>query len=484
MKKTKQNVSAGIILLSCLLLGCVNSKNVSTGHDKSSFISVNSRYARYFETGDKKTWVPVMINIIIPDGDEEKVFSTMEGYFRDFSSNGGNAARIWISSPFLEIEDEQIGKYNPVKLQRIDRLLSIADKYGVRIKFTLQHIRTINPDQNRNNSWSNRSFYSVQKGGKFQDMKDFINSPQGKKVYLDRVRVLSKKYKNDPRVFSWELWNEMDAVNAKDWFPFSQEILDSVKAMFPKQLVIQTLGSLHSKDADERYEKMFTLKNNEYISLHRYLDPGHDWGQYDLVREPADLIASTAVRFAYRDNLVTPVVMNEIGAVEENHKGPSKLYPIDSVGVLIHDMVFAPYFSGAAGCGSMWHWNVYVDHQHLWFQYKRFTNATREFDPAEEQFKPFFLERNSMRIYGLKGKKHTIAWCRDTRNNWQTELANGIAPEVRNDFSIGLQEMQTANAKDVRAYDPWKDSWSKLTPQSGRVVVPPFLRSVVIVLDN
>ena len=45
----------------------------------------------------------------------------------------------------------------------------------------------------------------------------------------------------------------MDAVDSKDWLPFTQEILDFRKQLFPRHLVTQTLGSLHSKDAADRY---------------------------------------------------------------------------------------------------------------------------------------------------------------------------------------------------------------------------------------
>jgi hypothetical protein len=103
-------------------------------------------------------------------------------------------------------------------------------------------------------SWSNRSILSDRNGGTFTGIKQYINSPEGRKNYLNRTRALSVRYKDERQIFSWELWNEMDAVDGEDWLPFSKEILDSVKILFPNHLVAQTLGSLHSADADRRYE--------------------------------------------------------------------------------------------------------------------------------------------------------------------------------------------------------------------------------------
>ncbi len=98
-------------------------------NQKSEFVRISTKYPAYFETTNNQTWVPVMINYVVPGGDDESaVFTTIEKYFRNFSTNGGNAMRIWISSPFLEIEDEKAGQYSPNKFARIDKLLQLAQK--------------------------------------------------------------------------------------------------------------------------------------------------------------------------------------------------------------------------------------------------------------------------------------------------------------------------------------------------------------------
>lgn len=222
--------------------------------------------------------------------------------------------------------------------------MQLAEKYQIRIKFTLQHIRTITAVEARQ-PWANSTILSADNGGPFTGIKEYINTAKGKKYYLNRVRALAEKYKNNKQIFGWELWNEMDAVDSKDWFPFTTEVLDSVKALFPHHLVTQTLGSLHSKDAADRYEQFFGLQNNPYVSLHRYIDPGKDWSQYDDITRPVDSMIFHAMQFAQSNVQNKPIVFNEIGAVEANHAGPSKLYQIDTAGVLIHDMIFAPSFA-------------------------------------------------------------------------------------------------------------------------------------------
>lgn len=471
-----------LFFLSIVLVSFTCQKKSIRNDRKAEFIKISSKNPRYFETTDGRPWIPVMINFIIPNGEENEVYKIVDLYFKHFAENGGNAMRIWISSPFLEIEDTKVGEYNQTKFNRIDSILSLAAKYGIRIKFTLQHIRSIKPDVGRG-SWSNRAFMAVENGGPFKGIADYVNSPEGKKVYLNRVRALSERYKDNRQVFSWELWNEMDAIDDGDWFVFSTEILDSVKLLFPNHLVAQSLGSMHSLDADKRYEKILTLKNDEYITVHRYLDPGNDWGQYYHVHGPIDLLISNAIQFVYRPEDIKPVVANEHGAVEGNHAGSSKLYPLDTKGVLIHDMIFTPFFCGASGCGSMWHWDSYVEKQNLWYHYKRFNSIIKGLDPIEEKFTPFTFTQDSVRCYGIRGTKTIMIWCRDATNNWKTELQQGIPPEIRKDMSVELAVTGKSKYSSAKVYDPWTDKWTVVKIRNGKVTLPPFIRSTVLVLS-
>jgi hypothetical protein len=223
------------------------------------------------------------------------------------------------------------------------------------------------------------------------------------------------------------------------------------------------------------------LKNNGYITVHRYLDPGTDWNQYEYVHGPIDLLISQAIQFVYHPDVLKPVVPNEHGAVEGNHAGPSKLYSKDTTGIFIHDMIFAPFFCGASGCGSMWHWDSYVDRQNLWYHYRRFNSAIRDIDPGKEKFSPFTFRDDAVRYYGLKGEKTTMIWCRDARSNWMTELRDDIPPEVRKDVILDLPESEKS-CFSAKVHDPWKDKMTNIQVQNNRIMLPPFTRSLVVIL--
>lgn len=446
------------------------------------FIRVSKEYPRYFENSDGKTWIPVTINYIIPNGRDSDVFRDVKKYFKHFSANGGNSIRIWISSPFLEIEDQKVGVYDSVKFARIDSVISLAREYGLHIKFTLQHIRTIQSVARPGFGWANRAFMSEEQGGPFKGIKEYVNTPQGRTAYLDRVRALANRYRNTKVIFGWELWNEMDAVNA-DWYDFTAEMLDSVHELFPNQLVLQSLGSMFNPAGIRNYKQLLTLDNNDYICMHRYLDMGAKFGQLPIVRAPIDSLVVEAMDSVYVPEVVKPVVFDEIGATAPDFTGPSALYEKDTAGVLAHDMIFAPFFCGAAGCGSMWYWNDYVEKNNLWYHYRRFQHMISGVDPVAEHFTPFSFCKDSVRCYGLKGMHTTMIWCRDATNNWESELVGNIIPKERTDFSFPEKVAGKRDFNKAKIYDPWKDSWEEAHIGRGQVEVPAFTRSVVVVLQ-
>jgi hypothetical protein len=171
----------------------------------------------------------------------------------------------------------------------------------------------------------------------------------------------------------------------------------------------------------------------------------------------------------------------ESGAVEPSHAGPFKLYAKDREGILLHDVLFAPFFSGAAGAGQIWHWDSYVDKNNLWRHFARFAAAVKDIDPPSEQFTPSQLAHPRLRVYALKGRRTLLLWCRDSENNWRTELEQGMAPQLCADFKLDLAEL-IGQSRPARAsiYDPWKDLWSESTLQGSKVSLPPFTRSLVV----
>ncbi|MBK8504617.1 MAG: hypothetical protein IPL46_21860 [Saprospiraceae bacterium] len=223
---------------------------------------------------------------------------------------------------------------------------------------------------------------------------------------------------------------------------------------------------------------MMLLPGNEVAQVHRYLDLG---AKMEICQAPMDNICASAIQELLSYHPAKPVILAETGAVEPGHAGPSKYYPLDTAGILLHDILFAPFFSGSAGAGMSWHWESYVHKNNLWYHYQRFSEASEGIDPIEEAFVPSIIATDSLRIYQLRGKKTNLLWLRDSNNTWQSELDHGIPAQTRQGVQLLAADLGIStlpNSMDV--YDPWQNIWSKISRDDLRFRLPDFKRSIIV----
>jgi hypothetical protein len=149
--------------------------------------------------------------------------------------------------------------------------------------------------------------------------------------------------------------------------------------------------------------------------------------------------------------------------------------------MMAHDVTFAPFFTGAAGTGQTWWWNQALRQPNQWHHFARFARAVEGIDPPAEHFEPVMVRHPRLRVYLLKGRGTLLAWCRDGKNDWHSELELGEAPEQLTGLTLDLSGQVKADAvAAARAYSPWDDTWTDLKVDGSTVVLPPFKRSVVV----
>jgi len=493
--RTLFKVSLFLVLTTVITSIFAQVKNRAGNHRmEEDFIRVSSTHPRYFETTGGKTWIPVGMNYIVgaitnldtftarqqflwkPEDltkTADEWFKELERDFKTMRENGINMLRFWGPTDFLEPEDTRIGIYNPQKFARIDSVLSIAKRNGIRIKFTLDVSRHFNPQT----KIFYKRLYGKSDGGPFSTFSGYLDSELGRTLYLNRAKAFANRYKDNPTIYCWELWNEINAISDNaDWFTFTKVMLDSFKLVFPHQLSAQSMGSYDRETEIEKYERYLTLANNDEICVHQYVNELE--GLFPICRGPIATMVEESVRMINKKENVNPLSMNEVGAVKPGHSGPHDyLYSRDKEGVILHDFIFTPFFCGTAGSGYNWHPH-YIKMHNLWYHYKRFNKAIEGFDPIEEMAVPFKMEADGINFYGLKGKKHSLIWCRDLRNDYKTELYEGKIPVERTHVILPVR------CKKAKAYDPWKDKWSSPEIKNGQVMIPDFKRDIVLNILN
>ncbi|MCB0685370.1 MAG: cellulase family glycosylhydrolase, partial [Saprospiraceae bacterium] len=381
----KKVFSTSILIIPIMAMVMLTSckKEFENEEPEVRHIVVNAQNQHYFSYTDGKPYIPVGINMINPSGKNlsspDLAFEEIETWMKNLSENGGNYIRIWLSQSFWDIE-EKAGVYNEDKAKRIDRFIELARKYQLHIKITFEHFRSITTEENPQ-PWATKFAYHTSNGGPLDSIGQYLSTAQGKSLFLNKIDFYKNRYGEDQIFFGLELWNEMNAmVGPEDetFFHWNEDMLAAVKTRFPSLLVMQSLGSFDTDKVRPVYQRMMTLPGNEVAQVHRYLDLG---APLEVCHGPMDIIASSAVEEILSYNLSKPVILAETGAVEPRHAGPSKYYERDTAGILLHDILFAPFFSGSAGAGMSWHWESYVHKNNLWYHFGRFNEAIKNINP-------------------------------------------------------------------------------------------------------
>jgi hypothetical protein len=429
----------------------------------TAFVRVSPRDPRYLELSDGSPYIPNGPNLIAPPG-RDIAMKTFESWLDKLSANGGNYIRVWVSNNFWDVEHARAGEYDDSKAKRIDAMLDLARARGLRVKMTIEHFRSIGGGPQ---AWADKPLHHASNGGPAESIADFFDGDRPRAQFRKKLDWYAARYASRPEIFAWELWNEVNAVRGGDYLAWTELMLAELHRRFPKNLCLQSLGSFDTARVRDTYRRHSTMPGNDLAQVHRYLDLG---AQLDICKGPVDVLAADAVRELLAFNPGRPIILAESGAVEPRHSGPFKLYAADREGTLLHDILFAPFFAGAAGPGQIWHWDSYVAANDLWWHYARFAEAVKGIDPAAERFTPSMRDHDRLRIYVLKGRRTTLAWCRDKNHDWRAELERREAPPTLSNLKIeGLP-------RRLRAYDPWTNRWSPMP--SG--VLPDFRRSLIL----
>ena len=476
MKDIRLSFCWGLIL--GLAIGHADAAGASSTIDQ--FVRVSARDSRYFELTDGTPYIPVGFNLVGPpeSNDVERVVHTM-------AEHGVNYCRIWLDQPLWAIEHKQSGQYDADKAKELDRFLGLCRDRGIHVKMCVEWFRSIMaavPKTPVKGAFP-KVLHHVANGGFYTNMVDYLTSERGRAQYQGKLKWYADRYGNNPTVFAWELWNEMSAVQGP-WYPWTQEMLPALHRLFPKNLAVQSLGSFDSEKSRDKYRQLCELPDNDMLQVHRYLDQGAGLA---VCHGPVDILASDAVKELRAFGVRKPIILTETGAVKPSHTGASELYAKDKTGMLLHDMLFAPFFSGAAGTGHVWFWREAIDRPNHWQHFQRFNHAVAGIDPVAENFEPATLPHPQLRIYALRGQKTLLLWCRDSANDWRTELESGQAPQTITGATLDLATLlPTTQVGQVKLdiYDPWQDKWSSVQHSGQKVTLPAFQRSLVVRAKN
>jgi hypothetical protein len=436
----------------------------------SERVTISPRDSRYFELADGTPYVPIGLNMVEPPigaGLRE-----LEAWMAALARNAGNYCRLWLGCSFFDLECERSGVFDESRAARVDAALDAARRHGLRVKLCIDQFRRV---ASSGALPFDKPVHHVSRGGFCAATADFFDGADGRAAFVRKLAWLAGRYGHHAHVFGWELWNEIDCIDAGDWADWTRVMLGELRRLMPASLAMQSLGSLDRPARREAYRVLSGLDDNQVLQVHRYVDLG---AEFAGCHGPMADVTASAIDELLPLARGRPVLLSETGAVEPRHTGPFRLYRRDVEGIMLHDLLFAPFMSGAAGPGQSWHWDAYVDRMNLWHHFQRFADAIDGLDVPAERFDPVKVPDERLRILALVGRRTVLVWCRDRESDWRTELEEGRP--ARRLTGMKVEVPGGADRDEARVYDPWSGCWHEATLMGGLALLPDFSRSLIL----
>jgi hypothetical protein len=208
------------------------------------------------------------------------------------------------------------------------------------------------------------------------------------------------------------------------------------------------------------WSPVWKLSGLDIVQVHEYAEqfPTGD-------RDPADLVGERLQ--ALTENLpAKPILLGEFGYSARNYGED-----VEKTGIYLHNGLWATTFSGYAGSGMYWWWDIYIQANNLWSQYHGLADFIKGVDFS--QYKPFSPVQISdpgdaaghAIGLGMRGKD-TMIWLRskdytvDASIAWQAGRKNSLdyVPPLVEGQILTLNDMADGSYT-VFWYDPQTSEW-------------------------
>ncbi|HEY3324877.1 MAG TPA: cellulase family glycosylhydrolase [Planctomycetota bacterium] len=456
--------------------------------ENHGYVEVSKKDPRYFALSDGTSYCAIGTNLcwpawhtVRPNKENAELggrgtlgANEYRHWFEAMSKNGGNFARLWVGWAYFDAQTPTAGEMDLLMFNRLDKVVELARQNGVRLKFCMDAFRSV-----KEGGQNYRLYKNPADGKPPKDMAEFFTGKTWRELWLKKIRAYGERYGGDPTVAVWELWNEINAAeggweNQREWTKY---MLKELQKMFPKQLVVNSLGSFDSDWSKPHYND-FKMDEMPFQQVHRYLDQG---AGYEICRTDPVAFSIDAVNQTRRPD--RPVLLAETGGVNDNHAGPFRYYRGDHRSIIFNDTTFPAFFAGAAGTGHIWHWDLYVDEKNAWQYFKPFSNLIVGIQLDAEDFQAKDLSTKDCWVLCLKGKQHTLAWVRNKADSWHAVLRDFKEPGLIENAVVDLGSIGVT-AGQVKTEWPWSESTGAAKLENGKLTLPAFRYGVMVRIDG
>ena len=376
-------------------------KEIENSQHSSTFITTKDKFFYLNDTyflpiGENVAWLSYL--------------GTYEYYFKRLNENGANTVRLIMVPWDTDIEWNLIGSYDAERIKKLDRIIELAKKYNLYVILSFDiygELRTESQDP-REMLWKENP-YNKLNGGPIENPEKFFTNKEAKEHYKERIKFIVSRYKNNPNIFAYELWNEADITdnfNLKNYLKWQDEMVDFIKNIDSNHLVSSSFANPNIENK--------VWKNLDFIQIHY-----HD---NDVLSKLPELIAQ-------KNKLKKPIIFSEFSLgnnAEINKK--------DEKGETLHD---ALWISSMNGVGTMpWWWDEYIEENNLYYHFGALSNFWDDVQlNSDYKVKDIKLECNNCSYFSLFNSSQGFMFINNINTNFSIFLIGEYNIEYWNTYS-------------------------------------------------
>ena len=357
--------------------------------DKKGFLrrSQNNPYYLVFDSGEP--YFGIGHNVAWAHNNSLKVF---ERYFDLLAENGGNLSRVWICSWSFPLEWNKLGEYDPDVVEKLDKLIEIAEKKGIYLILSLDTYGSL---MTEDGSWNEQNWinnpYNKKNGGPCEDPEEFFRNKEAIKHYKNKLRYILARWGYSPNIMAIELWNEYNAPLR--WIKKVTSYIGENDCH--RHLITTSHGYPWGKLFDE--EAVWKLDQISLITEHVYASSDEN-GAVPILKQ---VTRNTAEYFN------KPFIVSEFGI--DASKNDKELDPA-GIGTSLHNSLWVTALSKSFGTAMNWWWDSYIRPKNLYSQYKALDLFLVGVDWDAKKVE--YVDISSVKIKGKKEENLTYRYVR------------------------------------------------------------------------
>jgi hypothetical protein len=428
------------------------------GQDARGFIRVSKAAPAYFVHDDGSSYFAVGENVCWSGW--RRPIADYTKWFDSLGHAGGNWARLWLAFNEKGLEwsakptekpgigtYQGLGRYALDNAWRLDWILSLAEKDGIRLTYCLGTYGEFKEGGYFNEGAWVSNPYNARNGGPCATPDEFWTNELARKFYKQRLRYAVARWGHSPYVFAWEFWNEVDPKSPAV-VAWTSEMAKYLKSIDPNRRLVSTT---YGNDA------IWQDPNIDFTMSHMY-------GTADGTADFTDQIRREAKSFL---RFGKPYLLAEFGI--DWQTGDQKWDP-DGHAINMHNGAWASLASGSAGTAMMWYWDSYIDPKNSYKVLTPVRNFADTIDWASHPMRPI----DRIEVSGSTSGPETFAALEVTPTvGWGKSPSNHYS--ARTDGTIdGGPVVQTLGSPGRRGDERELFSemvWTLDMPQAGEALV-------------